>query len=78
MSQVSHDPLHTNGLGEFKKRRDAFGFLCKQSANVLLLQETHWKTEVENGVRSQWGFDCIVAEPDCGSQRVAVLFKNNV
>ena len=28
-------------------------------------------------IRSQWGFECIVAGPDCASKGVAVLFKNN-
>ena len=32
---------------------------------------------MENVVRSQWGFECIVAGQDSGSNGVAVLFKNN-
>ena len=32
---------------------------------------------MENVVRSQWGFECIVAGQDSGSKGVAVLFKNN-
>ena len=28
-------------------------------------------------IRSQWGFECIVAGPDSASKGVAVLFKNN-
>ena len=28
-------------------------------------------------IRSQWGFECIVAGPDCASKGVAILFKNN-
>ena len=31
----------------------------------------------ENVIRSQWGFECIVAGPDCARKGVAVLFKNN-
>ena len=45
--------FNTNGLGEFKQRKDVFDFLRKQSANIFLLQET-----LENGavnvIRSQW------------------------
>ena len=69
--------FNTNGLGGFKKRKDVFDFLRKQSGNIFLLQETHWKTGAENVIRSQWGFECIVARPDCASKAVAVLFKNN-
>ena len=63
--------------GNLKKRKDVCDFLRKQSANIFLLQETHWKTGAENMIRSQWGFECIVAGPDCASKGVAVLFKNN-
>ena len=69
--------FNTNGLGELKKRKDVFDFLRKQSGNIFLLQETHWKTGAENVIRSQWGFECIIAGPDCASKGVAVLFKNN-
>ena len=40
--------FNTNGLGVFKKRKDVFDFLRKQSGNIFLLQETHWKTGAEN------------------------------
>ena len=54
-----------------------FSANMKQSGNIFLLQETHWKTGAENVIRSQWGFECIVAGPDCASKGVAVLFENN-
>ena len=69
--------FNTNGLVEVKTRKDVFDFLRKQSANIFLLQETHWKTGAENVIRSQWGFECVVAGPDCARKGVAVLFKNN-
>ena len=37
-----------------------------------------WKTEAGNVDRSQWGFDCIVAGPDCGSKGVAILFRKKI
>ena len=70
--------FNANGLGDFRKRKDVFDFLRKENGNVFFLQ-THWKwkTESENLVRSQWGFECIVLGHDTGSKGVAVLFKNN-
>ena len=47
--------FNTNGLGEFKKRKDVFDFLRKQSGNIFLLQETHWKTGAENVIRDHSG-----------------------
>ncbi len=42
--------FNTNGLGEFKKRKDVSDFLRKQSANIFLLQElfllyVKWRTK---------------------------------
>ena len=55
--------LDVNGLEEFKKRKDVFDFLRKQNGNIYFLQETHWNwksdNDMENVVRSQWGFDCV-------------------
>ena len=66
--------FNTNDLGEFKKKKDVFDLLRKQSAN--LKKKKKMKTGAENVIRSQWGFDYIVAGPDCASKRVAILFKN--
>ena len=57
--------------------KDVFYFLRKQNGNIYFLQETHWKSDMENVFRSQWGFECIVAGQDSGSKGAAVLFKNN-
>ena len=69
--------FNANGLGNFKKKKDVFGFLRKQSGNIFITR-THWKTEQENLIRSQWGFECVVAGNQTGSRVVAVLFKNNL
>ena len=43
----------------------------------FFFQETHWTTEQKKLIRSQWGFECVVAANHTGSRVVAVLFKNN-
>ena len=53
--------LNVNRLGNMKKKKDVFDFLIKQSGNICLLQETHWKTKQENLIRSQWGIESVVA-----------------
>ena len=69
--------FNTNGLGDFKKKKDVFDYLRHLTGNIFLLQETHWKTEHENLIRSQWGFECFVAGNDTGSRGVAIMFRNN-
>ena len=69
--------FNVNGLGDFKKRKDMFDFFRKNPGSIFLLQETHWKAEQENWIRSQWGYECYVAGNNTASRGVAVLFKNN-
>ena len=69
--------LNTNGLGQFKKRKDVFDYLRQQNACIYLLQETHLVTGDETFIRSQWGFDCIVNGDSTNSKGVAILFNSN-
>ena len=41
----------------------------------FFLLETHRKTEQEHLIRSQWGFECLVAGNHTGSRGEAVLLK---
>ena len=63
--------------GNLKRGKMFLTFSANKVKNIFSLQETHWKTEAENVIRSHWGFESIVAGPDCASKGVAVLFKNN-
>ena len=69
--------FNTNGLSDFRKRKDVLDFLRKQKGNIFLLQETHRPSNADNVVRSQWGCECVVAGHDSGSEGVAILLKNN-
>ena len=53
--------LNTKSFSDFRKRRDVFDFLKKQNGNIFLLQETHWSSNAETIVRTQWGCKCVVA-----------------
>ena len=67
--------VSANGL---ERKRMFLTFLKKQSGNICLLQETQWTTEQNKLIRSQWGFECVVAGNQTGSRVVALLFKNNL
>ena len=69
--------FNCNGLGEFKKRKDVFDFLrMKCEPDIVFLEETHWKTENENYIRSCWGYDCFIAGKDTNKNGVAILLNN--
>ena len=68
--------FNCNGLSNHKKRKDVFDYLRKQKCNLYLLQETHWKSDNENFIRSCWGYNCFVAGKDTNKNGVAILLTN--
>ena len=69
--------FNVNGLGDHHKRKDVFDYLRRQKAQILFLQETHFKTQSENFVRSLWGGECILSGASTNRKGVAVFFSND-
>ena len=69
--------FNCNGLGKFSKRKDVFEYLRKLKHDIYFLQETHWKTDSENFIRSGWGYNCFVAGNSTNKNGVAILFNNS-
>ena len=67
--------LNVNGLGDFQKRKDVFGYLRNLKHDIYFLQETHIKTDQENYTRSTWGYETWVAGANSNSKGVAILFS---
>ena len=67
---------NVNGVGDFKKRKDVFNYLREQKQDIYLLQETHLKTEKENFVRSEWGYNVWLAGSVTNANGVAILFNS--
>ena len=68
--------FNMNGAGRYEKQKDVFDFLRKKKFDIIMLQETHWKTESENYVRSLWGYNCIVCGTSTAKNGVAFLLNN--
>ena len=69
--------FNCNGLGNFGKRKDVFDYLRKLKHDIYFLQETHWKAESENFIRSCWGYNCFVTGNSTNKNGVAILFNNS-
>ena len=69
--------FNVNGLNDYHKRKDVFDYIRKQNAHIYFLQETHLKTQIQNYVRSMWGYNCILSGKDTNSKGVGILFNNN-
>ena len=69
--------LNVNGIGDYHKRKDVFDYLRGKNANIILLQETHLKTQDENVIRSMWGYDCLLNGISTNSNGVGIFFSTN-
>ena len=69
--------FNCNGLKDSVKRKDVFEFLREKDSNIIFLQETHLKTELENYIRSSWGYNVWLSGRESNKNGVAILFKNN-
>ena len=69
--------LNVNGASTHEKQKDIFDFLRRKNLDLIFLQETHWKSESENIIRSIWGYNCFVSGNSNQRKGVAILFKNS-
>ena len=69
--------FNVNGAGKYEKQKDIFDFLRKKKFDVIMLQETHWRTESENYIRTMWGYNCFVCGASTSKNGVAILFNNS-
>ena len=76
-AQLKIISFNTNGMGNYHKRKDVFDFLRGKNAHIVMLQETHLKTEDENLVRSMWGSECIINGITSNSNGVGIFFNSN-
>ena len=71
--------LNVNGIIDSKKRNTIFHWLKEQNADIILLQETHCNSKLEEEAWSEeWGGNAIWSLGTNFSKGVAVLFKPNL
>ena len=68
--------FNINGASRYEKQKDVLDYLRKKDFDIILLQETHIKSEAENYLRTMWGYNCFVCGQSTASKGVAILFKN--
>ena len=69
--------FNANGIGNYHKRKDVFDFLREKKAHIVMLQETHLKTEDQNLIRAMWGYECILNGTSTNSNGVGIFFNSN-
>ena len=77
ISSLKITTFNMNGAGAYEKQKDVLDFLRKKKFDIIMLQETHWKTESENYIRSLWGYNCYISGVSTAKNGVAILFNNS-
>ena len=67
MDELNICSLNCRGLGDYKKRRDAF--------HIYMLQDIHCSKGKENMFRNAWGTDILIAPFKSNARGVAILSK---
>ena len=68
--------FNVNGQGNHCKQKDVFDYLRKSKFDIILIQESHWKSDSENFIRSCWGYNCFLAGNSTNKGGAAILLNN--
>ena len=70
--------LNTRGISHFQKRRTVFNWCRRKKADVIFLQETHSKKELESQWRKEWGTEMVFSHGSPNARGVAILLNKGV
>ena len=68
--------LNVRGVNNFHKRRTIFTWCRKRKADIIFLQETHLRKELEKQWMNEWGGKIFFSHGSPNSCGVAVLIRN--
>ena len=77
MANIDIASMNTQGLNDYKKRRDIFQYLKQKKFSIIFLQDTHFEKQMEKQIRSEWGYEVYFSSHTSQSRGVAILFNNN-
>ena len=69
--------VNCQGLRDKVKRKDVFNMLKLKACNIYCIQDTHFTSDLENSIRSMWGYESYFSSVSSNSRGVAILFNNN-
>ena len=68
--------FNSNGLGDFRKRKDVFDYLRNMKHDIYFIQESHILEKNENFIRASWGYNCFASGNSTNSKGVLILLNN--
>ena len=70
--------INVQGLRSDDRRHNAFSYFRRNRLDILLLQETHWTSELETKIKSEWNGDAFFSNGTNNSRGVAVLISSRL
>ena len=74
---ISIATVSCQGLATPSKRQDVLNYLKQKRYSIVCLQDTHFISECEPYIASQWGYKCVFNSYKSNSRGVCILFNNN-
>ena len=78
MSKLRIIGFNANSIGKQPKRRQVLNFLEKKDPDLLVIVDTRFSTDIENGVKSEWGGQVLFSSFTSQSRGVAIFIKKNL
>ena len=69
--------LNCRGLGNTQKRKDVLNYLRQKKFSIYCLQDTHFTKDIENRIRSEWGYKTYFSHGKSDARGVCILMNNN-
>ena len=70
--------INAQGLRSDDRRHNAFSFFRRNRLDIILLQETHWTSELETKIKSEWNGDAFFSSGTNNSRGVAILISSRL
>ena len=64
-------------LGSPSKRQDVLNFYKTKGYSIICLQDTHFTSDIETLIETQWGYKCVFKTYSSNSRGVAIFFNND-
>ena len=69
--------VNCQGLGSPSKRQDVLNFYKTKGYSIICLQDTHFTSDIEPFIETQWGYNCVFNSYSSNSRGVAIFFNND-
>ena len=70
--------INAQGLRSDDRRHNAFAYFRRNRLDIILIQETHWTSELETKIKSEWNGDVFFSNGTNNSRGVAVLISSRL